>query len=279
MNKIYSVCWNITEKCNEFCEFCYRTIVDDLSLEENKRIADKLIEHGVEKITFAGGEPLLYKGLFELAKYIKSQNPNILLSITTNGLLINDRIATLILDNFDWITFDLESTSIDYHKQVGRGEKHLPKTLENLKLFNGKMNIKINTVATKQNINDIPFIFNLIQRYNIQRWKIFRYYPITYKAQDNEDYFSITDGEYEELKQKILQVTVDAPTQIDFNDYEEFKTTYFSIFPNGTLKDNSGNVTCNILSDSIDDCIKSIDLSHHIVRKRAFENFTHKKQN
>ena len=74
MNKIYSVCWNITEKCNESCKFCYRTIVDDLSLEENKRIADKLIEHGVEKITFAGGEPLLYKGLFGLAKYIKSQN-------------------------------------------------------------------------------------------------------------------------------------------------------------------------------------------------------------
>ncbi len=278
MNKIYSVCWNITEKCNEFCEFCYRTIVDDLTLEKNKRIADKLIEYGVEKITFAGGEPLLYSGLFDLAKYIKSQNPNILLSITTNGLLINEQIVTLILENFDWITFDLESTSIEYHKQVGRGEKHLPKTLENLNRFNGKINIKINTVATKQNINDIPFIFNLIQVFNVQRWKIFRYYPITYKAQDNKDYFSITDEELEELKQKILQVTVNTQIQIDFNDYKEFKTTYFSIFPNGTLKDNSGKVTCNILNDSVADCIKSIDLSHHIVRKKVFEKFTNKKQ-
>ena len=89
MNRIYSVCWNITEKCNENCEFCYRTLVNDLSLEESQKIADKLIEHGVEKITFAGGEPLLYKGLFELSGYIKEKAPNILLSITTNGLLMN----------------------------------------------------------------------------------------------------------------------------------------------------------------------------------------------
>ena len=175
MNKIYSVCWNITEKCNELCEFCYRTIVEDLSLEENKLIADKLIEHGVEKITFAGGEPLLYKHLFELAKYIKSKKPDIILSITTNGLLIDDQIANSILKLFDWITLDLESASIEYHKQVGRGERHLPKTIENLNRFNGKMYIKINTVATKQNINDIPFIWNLIQKFNIQRCKIFRY--------------------------------------------------------------------------------------------------------
>lgn len=43
MSKIYSVCWNITEKCNEFCEFCYRTLADDLSLEENMFIADVLL--------------------------------------------------------------------------------------------------------------------------------------------------------------------------------------------------------------------------------------------
>ena len=277
MNRIYSVCWNITEKCNENCKFCYRTLADDLNLEQNKAIADKLIEHGVEKITFAGGEPLLYKGLFELAEYIRAKAPNILLSLTTNGLLITNEMYERISNLFNWITFDLESTSSEYHKQVGRGEKHLPKNIENMVRFNGRINIKINTVATKQNVVDIPFIWEIIKRFNVKRWKIFRYYPITYKARENEDGFGITDEQYAELKDRILLATSDSEVQIDFNDYEDFRTTYFSIFPNGSLKDNTGSVTCNILFDSLDECIASIDLSNHTLRRQAFSKFIDKK--
>lgn len=277
MNRIYSVCWNITEKCNENCEFCYRTLVSDLGIEENKKIADKLIEHRVEKITFAGGEPLLYNGLFELVGYIKKKAPNILLSITTNGLLITDEMYDRIANLFDWITFDLESTSSEYHKSVGRGDRHLPKNLINLAKFNGRINIKINTVATKQNVSDIPFIWEIIKKFNVKRWKIFRYYPITYKAKDNEDLFSITDEQYSELKDRVLAATTNSDVQIDFNDVEDFRTTYFSIFPNGTLKDNTGNVTCNILFDSLDECMSSIDLTNHVLRRKAFSQFVAKK--
>ncbi len=57
-------------------------------------------------------------------------------------------------------------------------------------------------------------IWILIQRFNVKRWKIFRYYPITYKALDNEDYFAIEDDEYEKLKRKILQVTSDSKLKL-----------------------------------------------------------------
>lgn len=273
MNKIYSVCWNITEKCNEHCDFCYRTFAPDLSLEENKTIADKLIEHGVEKITFAGGEPLLYKDLFELVIYIKQKSPNIILSLTTNGLLISDEVHNKIINLFNWITFDLESPSIEYHKNVGRSEMHFLKTIQNLRKFNDKINIKVNTVATKHNIDDIPLIWEIIKLFNVKRWKIFRYYAINYKAKENEDKFNITDSQYEKLMDRIMLIPDCKNTQIDFNDYDQFETTYFSIFPDGTLKDNTGNVTSNILFNSIEECIDSIDLTNHYLRKRSFKNF------
>lgn len=276
MGKIYSVCWNITERCNEQCEFCYRTLVSDLDLEFNKQIADKLLAHGVEKITLAGGEPLLYNGIFELAAYIKSKKPNVLLSLTTNGLLISEENIERIIELFDWITFDIESVSAVYHEMVGRGKKHFSKNVENLLAFTKRINIKVNTVATKLNIQDIPLVWDLLRKFDVKRWKIFRYYPITYKAKENEDKFAVTDEEYNKLKSRILAVTADSDVQIDFNDYDDFRTTYFSIFPNGTLKDNAGNVTCNILTDSIDECISSIDLSNHLVRRKAFSKFVDK---
>lgn len=273
MSKIYSVCWNITEKCNENCDFCFRTMFEDLSLTENKIIADKLINHGVEKITFAGGEPLLYEDLFELAEYIKLKNPNILISLTTNGLLIDSTNYFKILQFFDWITFDFESSKEEYHELIGRGRLHLQKNLENLKLFNGKINIKINTVATKQNICEIPLIWEIIKKFDVKRWKIFRYYPIVFKAKQNKNKYLITDDEFAELCEEVSSLTRFTNVQVDFNDYNDFLTTYFSIFPNGTLKDNAGNVTCNMLTDSLDDCINSINLSNHFLRRRAYKNF------
>lgn len=71
MKELYSICWNITNKCNENCKFCYRKICNDNSLEQNKKIFDNLSQIKVDKITFSGGEPLLYGSLFELVDYIK----------------------------------------------------------------------------------------------------------------------------------------------------------------------------------------------------------------
>ena len=69
MNRLYSICWNITNKCNESCKFCYRKICDDNSLEENKRIFDNISQIKIDKISFCDGEPLLYDNLFELVNH------------------------------------------------------------------------------------------------------------------------------------------------------------------------------------------------------------------
>ena len=42
MNELYSIYWNITNKCNENCKFCYRKVCKDNTLEQNKRIFDNL---------------------------------------------------------------------------------------------------------------------------------------------------------------------------------------------------------------------------------------------
>lgn len=44
---------------------------NDNSLQNNKKIFDNISKIKIDKITFSGGEPLLYENLFELANYIK----------------------------------------------------------------------------------------------------------------------------------------------------------------------------------------------------------------
>lgn len=47
-----SICWNITSRCNENCQFCYRIMCNkENTYEQNKRILDTLIKLKVDKIT------------------------------------------------------------------------------------------------------------------------------------------------------------------------------------------------------------------------------------
>lgn len=67
---IKSVCWDITSRCNENCKFCYHNARNkDLSLEDNRIIFKRSLDFGPEKISFMGGEPLLYNDLFKLIKW------------------------------------------------------------------------------------------------------------------------------------------------------------------------------------------------------------------
>ena len=179
MNELYSICWNITNKCNENCKFCYRKICDDNSLEENKKIFDNISQIKIDKITFSGGEPLLYEDLFKLADYIKSKNPEIKLSLTTNGQIINDELFNKIINTFDWISFSIDSSNTSVNDEIGRGKNHLEKIIGLLDKFNNKIKLKINTVANKYNINDLENIYNIISKYQINRWKIFIFFSFS----------------------------------------------------------------------------------------------------
>jgi MoaA/NifB/PqqE/SkfB family radical SAM enzyme len=70
---ITKVCWNIINKCNDKCSFCFRdSIRKPLNVSENKNIIYNLAKSGVKSITFSGGEALLHKGIIDVIKFSHS---------------------------------------------------------------------------------------------------------------------------------------------------------------------------------------------------------------
>ncbi len=269
MNELYSICWNITNKCNENCKFCYRKICDDNSLEENKKIFDNISQIKIDKITFSGGEPLLYEDLFKLADYIKSKNPEIKLSLTTNGQIINDELFNKIINTFDWISFSIDSSNTSVNDEIGRGKNHLEKIIGLLDKFNNKIKLKINTVANKYNIDDLENIYNIISKYQISRWKIFRFYPLR-KGKDNENLFYLNDSESQLVEEYILSKQKEnSKIKIHYNNLSEFTTSYFNIYPDGSVEnskdENIGNLLCDDISTILN--IKQKELVNHNLRK------------
>jgi len=96
--------WEITYRCNLRCVHCYR--VEDrrkkeLTTAQGKSLLQQMADEGTLNLAFTGGEPLLRKDFFELARYARSMN--FLLRIFTNGTLITpetaDRIRDLLPDS------------------------------------------------------------------------------------------------------------------------------------------------------------------------------------
>lgn len=236
MNNKCQIVWNITSKCNECCKFCFRKKCKENSLKENKKIVDNLTYINIETLSLSGGEALLYKDLFELVKYIKIKLPNIKLILNTNGQDINEDKLKKIICEFDAITLPIDSTDYDFNRIIGRGDKHLLNILKILDFCNNKIEIKINTILMKNNINEIEKIYDLINNYNIKRWKIFKFLPVRDARKYIND-FSVSEDISRMIEDKILKINAISKINISYNKEKKYKTKYF-IYPDGTIENN-----------------------------------------
>ena len=196
-----SVCWNITSRCNENCKFCYRILTEkENDIEKNKKILDLLSELSINKISWTGGEALLYPNIIELLKISKSYG--IINNLLTNGKLLSKEKIIELEPYLDYITLSYDSNNDDTYKIMGRGEKHGKNTIQSLdfiKESNIKIKIKINTLVSKINKDEIIYIGRILEKYNIERWRLFKFIPLRNDAINNSKNFEISDEEFRKI--------------------------------------------------------------------------------
>lgn len=93
------IAWNITRTCNLKCVHCYsdsdaQKYTDELSTVEALQFIDDCAAFKVPVLLLTGGEPLIRPDVFELVK--RAQEQNIRVTFSTNGTLINRKIAQKI---------------------------------------------------------------------------------------------------------------------------------------------------------------------------------------
>jgi radical SAM protein with 4Fe4S-binding SPASM domain len=148
-----SAYYEVTDKCNLKCKFCYanpRTVSEriegDISLA--KKIIDKARLLNIDHLTISGGEPLLRKDIFEIIKYAKKRIDEVLM--VTNGVLIDQTAAHKLMETgIDVISISIESSHKDIHEEL-RGEGTYEKVLTAIDCLKraGFSKKSINIVAT-----------------------------------------------------------------------------------------------------------------------------------
>lgn len=228
----------ITSNCNLDCKFCFGpSIQKELAFKNLKNIIEKLVDFGVKSLVISGGEPLLYKRIEDLLFYCKQKKLKIVLS--TNGILLEKK-SDRILPFIDWLSLPIESYTFQLHSKARPGFPRqlelIVKLIKNVKRKYPKLKIKIGTVVTKQNINDLEKIAEFIIENNIfpDVWKLYEFGPRG-RGRKNKDTFFITTKEFLSKAKKAKRVLKKArkETKIVIKLYKQFDKADLLMHPNG----------------------------------------------
>ncbi|KAF0091141.1 MAG: molybdenum cofactor biosynthesis protein A [Fusobacteria bacterium] len=156
---------SVTDRCNLRCVYCMPENGVDLlkhqdmmSFEEIYNLILALVPAGIKKIRLTGGEPLVRNGIEKLIKMLRSIPEIEDITLTTNGILLEEMAEGLKAAGLSRINVSLDSLDEIRFKQITRWGS-LEKVLKGIDkaIDIGLKPVKINVVAIK-GFNDDEFI-------------------------------------------------------------------------------------------------------------------------
>jgi GTP 3',8-cyclase len=119
---------SVTDRCNFRCVYCmpeegvaWLPKSDILTYEEIEQVVRAAIDiHGIRRFKLTGGEPTVRHGLIDLVRRLRSIDGIEDLSLTTNGMLLEQLAQPLREAGLDRITISLDTLRPDRFRQITR---------------------------------------------------------------------------------------------------------------------------------------------------------------
>jgi radical SAM protein with 4Fe4S-binding SPASM domain len=153
----------VTRRCPLECQHCYNNLEmgdlaarnRELSKEEYFKVLDELAEMGVIWMLFTGGEIFARKDFLEIYTYAKGKG--FLITLFTNGILINEKIADYLRE---YPPFGIEITLYGRTKETYEALTQHPGSYERCMrgirlLLDRGLPLKLKTVGTKTNCHEV----------------------------------------------------------------------------------------------------------------------------
>ena len=263
-----TVSFHIVKPCNMKCKFCYATFEDmhvqQMSIYDAKMCIKKLFLAGVEKITFAGGEPMLYKHLDESIIY--AHQLGMTTSIITNGSFITEIWLEQMKGFLNWIGLSVDSLNPEINHLIGRQWKKEVNYIELVSLikkYNYKL--KINTVINAYNWQEDMNEFIDFAKPN--RWKVFQALRVEGQNDLQFDEIKVSTNQFTTfVVHHVLQKTLVPESN------EAMTGSYLLIDPQGRLFENSSGkhtYSDSLIDHSFEDCINQISLDREMFIERG----------
>jgi MoaA/NifB/PqqE/SkfB family radical SAM enzyme len=164
--------------CSLSCVFCggckkpAESEMKEQSLKVYKNLED-LKEKGYKKITISGSDPIEYKYITELIRFIKEEEGFEWVQLSTHGgrLANSSFLKKLILSGIDELRIPIYGSTAKIHDSVTQKKGSFDDIItgiKNLLKETSRVNIQISSLILKENKNDLLNIVNLIDKLGIK---------------------------------------------------------------------------------------------------------------
>lgn len=118
---------SITDRCNLRCVYCMPeegiTLIEHeklLTYEEIVRLCRNFAKVGISKVKITGGEPLIRRDISKLIKSIKDIEGIDNVTLTTNGILLENMIDDLVKAGLDAVNISIDTLNPEKFKEITR---------------------------------------------------------------------------------------------------------------------------------------------------------------
>jgi len=222
-----------------------------VSFEEGKILLKKLSDSGIEKINFAGGEPLLHPRLPDYCK--EAKNLGMTVSITTNGSHLDQNMVSQLSGSVDWIAISVDSCLDTVEAAMGRGRgEHVTNALNAAVLVHEagihlKMNTTVTSLTWQENMHP------LIQMMKPDRWKVMQMLVINGENDTSSIGLGVSSAQFREFVERHRSLCLGPDVYPVFESVDDMEDSYFMITPNGRVMSNAGR---KITLYELDDILK-----------------------
>ena len=203
------IAWEITRRCNLKCVHCRSSSElevkghPDLPTEEAFRIIDDIAGYAQPVIVLSGGEPLMRRDVFDIAKY--GTGKGLRMCLATNGTLINDELCGKIKEaGIRIVSLSLDGSTEEFHDNFRNERGAFAGIVNAARLFRQHgIEFIINSSFTRRNQEEIPKVYNLAKELGATAWYMFMIVPtgrgeeIMNELITKEDYEEILEWHYE----------------------------------------------------------------------------------
>jgi heme d1 biosynthesis radical SAM protein NirJ len=168
------VIWNLIRRCNLTCKHCYSISADtdfpgELSTAEVYAVMDDLKRFRVPVLILSGGEPLLRRDIFDIARRAKEMG--FYVGLSSNGTLINEsNIASIAEVDFNYVGVSLDGIQ-GTHDRFRRLEGAFDASLHGIRLCRDLgLKVGVRFTMTQDNAHDLPALLKLVEDEGIDRF-------------------------------------------------------------------------------------------------------------
>jgi MoaA/NifB/PqqE/SkfB family radical SAM enzyme len=195
------ICWQITSRCNRICPHCISGSSPTAKHPERNILAsiERLVSLGIKKISYSGGEPLLYPYISTMLE--TAFRYNIDQVVTTNGDVLDSYIP-------DWFQY-LQYIKLSFYGHVKTHDAIMGRNCYS-NLINHAYNLSKNGISVGANyvvgaksLEDIIIFLEDAQNNGVKQVLLIMYVPIgnelvdaAMEIKDIADYISIICNKY-----------------------------------------------------------------------------------